>query len=333
MVDLNQQVTSLVIGDAMVDRYYYGTTSRISPEAPIPILDVVRQTNLPGGAANVAATLSDLKAIVHFLSVVGNDPDGIMLTNMLANHQIPKDDIITTNDRPTTVKQRFISKNRHLLRVDVEQTDNINTEDEKRVLENFHAIMTKSKPNVVILQDYNKGLLTKNIIRNIIDTCNAASVKVCVDPKKNNFDTYHDVFLFKPNEKEFNDFMFAGKTASDKNHDDEAVLKQHVVDFQNKMHINNILLTRGDKGMVLFKDYGATIVEIEAKKRHVVDVTGAGDTVISVMAYLIALNCDIEKAAAIANIAGGMTCEKVGVTTLTLEELITELKKFDITLQ
>lgn len=309
----------LVIGDVMVDEYFTGIVSRISPEASVPILDVKSITDFPGGAANVAVNVNAAGFKPVVLSVIGNDREGRILLDLFDKYGIDKDGLIISETRKTTVKQRFISNNRQIFRADIEDVSNISADEENRIIEKTASWLETKDISIVILQDYNKGVLTANVIERVIKLVNSKGVQVCVDPKKLNFDRYDNVFLFKPNQREFSDYI--GRELSD----DE--LEVAVKNFQNKHHIENVLLTRGAKGVVMFSEYGNKVKYIPSNERQVADVTGAGDTVISIMSVCLISGMSVENSASIANAAGGFVCGKPGVAFISRDELLQFAKK------
>ena len=314
-------VTIMVVGDVMIDEYFFGTISRLSPEAPVPILDITSTRRSLGGAANVAANIAALGAKSVICSYVGHDSVSESLINLFQSSGVNNEGILFSDTRCTTIKQRFISNGKQLLRADTEDCFNISYDEEVDLIKSIDDMFDKYSPSVMILQDYNKGVLTPKVIRKTVDMANDRHIKVCVDPKKNNFDCYDGVYLFKPNEKELSDYLRVSKL-------DEHYLGTFLPDFQMNHNIENILLTRGAKGVVLSSDFGRHIEIIPAEVRQVADVTGAGDTVISTIALCVALCIPISESASIANIAGGLVCEKVGVATVTVDELSDGLSKY-----
>lgn len=310
-------ITVLIVGDVMLDEYVYGSVSRFSPEAPVPIIDVKSKSFSLGGAANVANNVFVLGAKPVLCSVVGNDENGELLKNMMLSANMPVSKILSVEDRQTVVKQRFMVDGKQLFRADYEDSFDLNDHDASLLIDMIENAIAEYRPNVIIVQDYNKGVLTKDVIYSVLNLANDENIKVFVDPKKKNFDKYQGAFLFKPNEKEFSDYL--GKKL------DDDTLKEEMKNFQEKFNIRNFLLTRGEKGMVLSEDFGNKYYVIPSEVRSLADVTGAGDTVISTFTVMCAANLDLQNCASIANVAAGMVCEQSGVVCVAIEDLLEKL--------
>ena len=299
----------LVVGDFMLDSFMWGIAERISPEAPVPIITVDRVTHSPGGAGNVACNLSKLSAKIRIIGLVGNDAESEILTNKLQDAGVDTKSMIKDATRPTTVKIRVIAHNQQVIRTDHETTSNI--QEEK--LEDIESILDNILPKTdgIIIEDYNKGLLTPDSIMLILAKAAARDIPVYVDPKKENFFSYQGVRLFKPNMTEF-------KSALSREND--------YIDFENsgielrkKLGTEILMVTRGELGISLFSDQGMHTIETKARKVH--DVSGAGDTAISAFVLADLAGATIEEAAQISNYAAGRVCEEVGVVPITLEML------------
>lgn len=310
-------ITVLIVGDVMLDEYVYGSVSRFSPEAPVPIIDVKSKSFSLGGAANVANNVFVLGAKPVLCSVVGNDENGELLKNMMLSANMPVSKILSVEDRQTVVKQRFMVDGKQLFRADYEDSFDLNDHDASLLIDMIENAIAEYRPNVIIVQDYNKGVLTKDVIYSVLNLANDENIKVFVDPKKKNFDKYQGAFLFKPNEKEFSDYL--GKKL------DDDTLEEEMKNFQEKFNIRNFLLTRGEKGMVLSEDFGNKYYVIPSEVRSLADVTGAGDTVISTFTVMCAANLDLQNCASIANVAAGMVCEQSGVVCVAIEDLLEKL--------
>ena len=295
-----------IIGDVMLDKYVYGDVSRISPEAPVPVVDTKKTEYKLGGAANVANNIKALEAEPILIGVIGDDYDSKHYIDVMKSLKLSTVGIFKDKTRPTTAKTRVIAHAQHVLRVDSEVKHSISKEMTNRLLsfvknnlKNFEA---------VILQDYNKGVLTKEIINKIIEMSRKAKKPVYVDPKFSNFFEYKNVTVFKPNRKEVGDILGMSidgeKSATDAG--------RNLID---KLHCEFLVLTRGEKGMMLFdKEKGKTVVlNIPTRARKVADVSGAGDTVISTIAVMLAGGADIIEAVMLANQAAGIVCEEVGI--------------------
>ncbi len=304
-----ERLKVLIIGDVMVDSYIFGNTTRISPEAPIPVVDVYKKENRLGGAANVALNIKELGATPLLCSVVGDDYEGHAFKKHLQFNHIDPAYIILDQERKTTVKTRVVSRNAQLVRFDSEQRDPIDTKTELLLIDNIIDILYRTKPHVVILQDYNKGVLTPKVIASVIYNSNQMEIPVAVDPKKDNFFLYKGCTLFKPNLKEASDGLAAALNPSRP----ESLTS---ADEQLRAILNNTytIITLSEKGIFVGMEGDSEI--IPAYVRNITDVSGAGDTVISMLSLGLALGLDIFATVELANIAAGMVCEKVGVVAV-----------------
>jgi rfaE bifunctional protein kinase chain/domain len=300
-----------VVGDLMVDKYIWGSVSRISPEAPVPVLEVESESTRLGGAANVANNIKSLGAEPILFGIVGDDEAGISLRNILREMGLPDDGIITDTQRPTTVKTRVIAHNQHVVRLDYEVRKDIDARIVKRISNILNSM--SNKVDAILLEDYNKGMLTKELLDGVIKFARKNDKVVSVDPKQNNFFEYKQVTVFKPNRKEAENAL--GLPADS---DEQAVVA--VKELLRRLDCENVLLTRGEKGMILFERDGS-YAHIPTKARKVADVSGAGDTVISTLTVALASGATVKEAAAIANHAGGIVCGEVGVVTVDKEKL------------
>ncbi len=295
-----------IVGDVMIDKYLWGAVSRISPEAPVPVVEVENETQRLGGAANVANNIQSLGAIPLLVGVVGNDFNGKELQTILEHQQCSSEGIITDSTRPTTIKTRVIAHNQHVVRIDSEEKKDIEADVQKRIM----AVLEERIDSLdgIIIEDYNKGVIVKNLITSIIALANKHRKIITIDPKFNNFFEYKNVSVFKPNKKETEEVL--GKKLSS----DEDVLQAGKM-LLEKLAAENILLTRSEKGMSLFERNG-TITHIPTQARHVADVSGAGDTVIATLTTLLAAGGSVQEAATIANYAGGIVCGEVGIVPI-----------------
>lgn len=307
----------LVVGDAMIDKYIFGHVSRISPEAPIPVVDVYRRESRLGGAANVALNIKALGAKPLLASVVGDDDEGHEFKQLLQANGIDATNVILDQDRKTTIKTRVVSRNQQIMRYDYEQATPLEENTEMALLDNIIDIIYNDPPNVVILQDYNKGVLTPKIISHIIGNCRQAGISVAVDPKHDNFFAYEGCTLFKPNLREA-----AEALRLELNPTKIETLME--ADRQIRHILDNALtiITLSDKGIFVGMESDREL--IPAYTRRIVDVSGAGDTVIAIMALGLALDLDIFATAELANIAAGLVCEQVGVVAIEQEQLLQE---------
>jgi D-glycero-beta-D-manno-heptose-7-phosphate kinase len=308
-----------VIGDVMLDTYWWGHVDRISPEAPVPIVALDKKEHRIGGAGNVALNLAALGAPASILSVIGKDDDGELLQKLFKEQSIDERYLLQSSSRITTNKSRIISRNQQMMRLDSEITSDLSANDEKALLENVRSYIENEKPAVIIFEDYNKGVLTENIIREVIGLCKKNNVLTTVDPKRKNFFSYKGVDIFKPNLKEVKDGLnlLLGDTNIDALKDIHSKLKKqldHSISF----------ITLSEKGVFYGRDGQAKI--IPSHLRNIADVSGAGDTVIAVASLLYAATRDIDLMAEVANIAGGLVCEEVGTAAIKKDRLLSECK-------
>jgi rfaE bifunctional protein kinase chain/domain len=307
----------LVIGDVMIDSYYFGKVDRISPEAPVPIVAVTKKEFRLGGAANVALNIKALGANPILCAVIGSDLDAENFNTLLSNEKLSAEGIIKSNERITTVKTRVIGNNHQVLRVDSENNNPLSEKENTELTKAIKAVIKNNTIDVVIFQDYDKGVITEGLIKNIIDFCNKKDIPTAIDPKKRNFSYYKNATLFKPNLKELKEGL--NITINPANlHEIEAAIDQ--LNKQQKNKINFITLSEHG---VFIKD-NKTKKHIPAHFRDISDVSGAGDTVISVASLCLALNQPITTIAEIANLAGGLVCESVGVVPINKDQLLTE---------
>lgn len=301
----------MCIGDIMLDHYLFGRIDRISPEAPIPILLFEKEKFIPGGAANVARNISALGAKCILLSVVGNDVAGKKISRQISIEKkiIPK--LFTLKKYQTPVKTRYIRKFQHLLRVDREFS---NFKISKKLIENIESAILKNikQTDLIILSDYNKGLISKLLIKKIICIAKKYNKTIIADPKKIDLSTYKGIDILTPNQKEISD-------AANKNLTSERDLTNFARSLIKKYKFKEVLITRSSKGMLLVgSDY---LEKIPANCKNVNDVTGAGDTVISVLSLMKAIGMNTSSAAKIANNAAGITVAKQGTAVLSFREL------------
>lgn len=307
----------VVLGDIMLDAYMIGHVSRISPEAPVPIVSLEQEDERLGGAANVALNLISLGAQVTLCSVIGNDRDGEKLTELINKNGISSEGIVRSNDRKTTVKTRILGNHQQLLRIDSEQTDDISTAEELALLHKIDELI-KSGVDALIFEDYNKGTLSKTLIHQVIEKCNANNIITTVDPKKKNFFEYQGVTLFKPNLKELKEGLNVSINIKDKQSFDSAVTQ-----LRAKLKHKITFITLSEHGVYIKDEHSEH--HIPAHLRNIADVSGAGDTVISVATLCLSAGLPIELVASISNLAGGLVCEKSGVVSIEKEELFKEL--------
>lgn len=299
----------------MLDAYYMGTVDRISPEAPVPIVSVNKKERRPGGAANVAFNIHHLGATPIICSVRGNDIEGEWLKAFFTDAGLPTEGLIIDHNRPTTVKTRIIGNNQQVLRVDEETNKEIDREVENEL---FRFVKSQIKDaDVIVFEDYNKGLLTKSLISRIIKLALEHNVPTLVDPKKEHFYDYKSVTLFKPNRKEIVEGLKLDVDLTKEDDIDSALLQ-----LSKKLQVGQILLTLSEKGVVIFNNHQTHY--FPAHPRKILDVSGAGDSVISVAALCVALKLDWKITAQLSNLAGGLVCELLGVVPINKKVLMEE---------
>lgn len=311
--------TALVIGDVMVDSYVWGKVERMSPEAPVPVLNVEKKENRLGGSANVALNLAALKATPVICSVIGNDRMGEVFIHLLKEKGMTEEGIVRSANRITTVKTRIISSNKHMLRMDEEETNDLSQGDEQSLLHVISHLLETKKITVVVFEDYNKGVITEQIISTVISLCNEKGIPTCVDPKKNNFFSYKNVTLFKPNLKELKEGL-----KKEINLHANGDLSKAVSELHEILHHEISLITLSENGVLVKR--GNKESRFAAHQRNITDVSGAGDTVIAVAALCVALKTDADLMAQLSNLAGGLVCEQTGVVPVQYDQLLTESK-------
>lgn len=309
-----------VVGDIMLDTYWWGGVDRISPEAPVPIVSLQRKETRVGGAANVALNLRALGALTTVFAVIGNDLEGKDLKGLLEAEKIDTSYIHTSASRVTTNKVRIMGRNQQMMRLDHENTHDINAEESKALLDHFYAYVEKEQPALIILEDYNKGVLTAEIIESIIAHCNQKGIPTAVDPKHKNFLAYKNCTLFKPNLKEVKEGL---------------KIEIPKVDLVNMQQVHTALhaalnhhisfITLSEHGVYFAQEGKQQLIPTHI--RNIADVSGAGDTVIAVASLVYAYSKDMALAAEMANIAGGLVCELVGTAPIDKAVLAKEVEK------
>lgn len=308
----------LIIGDVMIDRYLTGRVNRISPEAPVPVLDYRETEDRLGGAANVALNLLKLECQVYLLSLVGQDEEGRLLKKLVSEAGIQEDYIISTPTRRTTLKTRVMAGNHHLLRVDREDRFPLSTDEEELVLAAIHQCIEQSKPEGIILQDYNKGLLTSNVIQSSIKKAKEWGIPVFVDPKVSNIRSYEDCTIFKPNLKEAESIIGENIELT------HSGLNVACEKLQEMISHQLTLITLSNRGLFI-KEKDREGIHIEAIPQKVADVCGAGDTVISMMAVAYLSHFGPKDMAKVANLAGHIVCRFPGVVPIDIDMLKSEM--------
>lgn len=307
-----------VVGDLMVDRYYWGTVGRISPEAPVPVVEVVEEQVRLGGAANVANNIQTLGGEPILVGLIGNDHPGQVFIEILKERNLPSKGIVTDASRPTTIKTRVIAHAQHVVRID--------NESKAECPEHIrHLIIDAVKYNIheidaIIIEDYNKGVVTKDVIHELIAVARKYNKIITVDPKFNNFLEYKHVTVFKPNRREVEEAI-GGRLRS---LSDVERVGKHLLEV---LEAENILLTRGEEGMSLFESNGA-ITHIPTQATNVQDVSGAGDTVVSTLTMALASGATVLEAATLANCAAGVVVGSVGIVPIKPSELVEAALRF-----
>ena len=304
------KTTVLVVGDVMLDRYFWGDVERISPEAPVPVVHVLKKNQVPGGAGNVALNLSGLGADCHLIGVCGNDEAGEFLVSYFARQGITTD-LINIEGRSTTAKTRIIGRGQQLLRMDEEETGVL----PHGVYENLFRIFNASVENAhaVIISDYGKGVFQQQLARKVIGRCAQNKIPVFVDPKGNDWGRYEGATCITPNTAEF-------KLVAPDMTGDDASFEREAKRVMDQYHLSQLLVTKGPRGMSLFHQNRKSI-HITSDAREVFDVSGAGDTVISTLAASVGAGMDTENAARLANMAAGIVVGKIGTKPITAKEL------------
>lgn len=307
IVDNFADVKVLVVGDIMLDRYWWGSVKRISPEAPVPVVELQKSTYAAGGAANVAANIAGLGATAHLVGVIGTDNDADTLVNLLKDKNVASDALVRISSRPTSVKTRVIAHSQQVVRVDQETTDEFSESDQASIWENIANVI--SEVDTVVISDYAKGLLSPSLLRRLIDAANSNGKMVLVDPKGKDYSRYKGASLITPNRRE-------AAEACNLNEDIPDLVSIAGDQLLSELGLAMALITQGEDGMTLFqKDIEP--VHLSTAAKEIYDVTGAGDTVIASLGVAFGAGLDFVEAARIANLAAGLVVEQVGTTAIT----------------
>jgi len=302
----------LVLGDLILDEYLWGKVDRISPEAPVPVVWVERESAMPGGAANVAANIRTLGGQVRLLGAVGQDAGGLRLRRALEAQQIPAYDLITDPGRPTTGKTRVIAHHQQVVRIDREKVHPVSGLTQKVLMERFKRILPQI--DGIVVEDYGKGLITPQLLKAVIQLAKRNRKVITVDPKEEHFSSYRGVTALTPNKKE------AALAARCRITDDKS-LKEAGARILKRLKPQALLMTLGEDGMCLFPGAGKRMVKIPTVAQEVFDVSGAGDTVIAVFTLVRAAGASFLDAARVANAAAGVVVGKVGTALCAPQEL------------
>jgi rfaE bifunctional protein kinase chain/domain len=319
----------MIVGDVMVDSYLWGVVDRISPEAPVPVVDVNHREERPGGAANVAVNIKALGAEPVLCSVIGKELKGDVFLRIMKEEGLGTEGIYRSSDRITTTKFRIIGNNSQLLRVDEEHTHDLSEKDQENFLALSRNILAEENIDALIIQDYNKGILSAEVIEGLIEKARQEDIPVVVDPKKKNFDLYRNVSLFKPNLKELKEGL-----KIDFREPEEHVLSDTVALLRDRIHMDIALITLSEHGIFISSEKNGKRESylLPAHIRNIADVSGAGDTVVSVATLCLASGSGLKDIAMVSNLAGGIVCEKVGVVPIDSERFREELIKLGDTL-
>jgi rfaE bifunctional protein kinase chain/domain len=312
------RLTVLIVGDVMIDSYLWGKSTRISPEAPVPIVNVVKREKRLGGAANVALNVQAMGATPLLCSVIGDDPDGGDFLRLMEERNLSTTGIVQSPERVTTIKHRIIAGGQQLLRVDAEIEHNLADYEERRLEEHFLQLLDQA--DVIIFEDYDKGVFSEKNIARFIQLAGERGIPTVVDPKKKNFLSYKGCTLFKPNLKELKEGLkvdFADENLP--------AFEEAVTQLQQRLETKQVLVTLSERGV--FVADGEDNTYIEAHRRSISDVSGAGDTVISIAALCMALKTSLPFMAGLSNLGGGLVCEQVGVVPVDRNRLYQEARQ------
>ena len=313
----------LIIGDVMIDSYYWGKVDRISPEAPVPIVSVDDKESRMGGAANVALNIQAMGATPILCSVIGEDSEGDEFMRLLKANGQSNAGIIRTTKRKTTEKSRVIGNNHQMLRIDSEETNPLTDDISHDLFMRISELIDDEGINCVIFEDYDKGVITESLIHQVVDLCQKHKIPTTVDPKKRNFESYKNVTLFKPNLKELREGL-----KMDVDPLNSSQMEAAITALEEKLTNQITLITLSESGIYIKTPKQKH--HIPAHRRDIVDVSGAGDTVISVASLCLALDLSPQMIAELSNLAGGLVCENVGVVPIDKEELREEALKLYI---
>lgn len=313
----------LVIGDVMIDCYITGTVSRISPEAPVPIVNANERSYRLGGAANVALNLKSLGATPILCSVIGSDNKAKVFYDLMEDAELDSVGIVPMFGRKTTIKYRIIGNNAHIVRVDDERDEQLNERQKRQFITTVEQVIEHQPIDAIIFEDYDKGLFSQEMIAEIINFAHQKNIYVAVDPKKRNFNSYEHVNLFKPNLKELAAGLHIEDNVALSLDDIHKLSKQ----FANEKDIDKVMITMSAKGIAFYDRKTDKFYHQDAFQRHVSDVSGAGDTVISVATLYLLNGETVESTCLASNLAGGLVCEYVGVVPVSSAQLKNEIVK------
>lgn len=305
----------------MLDSYIWGAVERISPEAPVPVVNVKKRDVRLGGAANVALNIQALGATPVLVALCGADDAGKKLNAILKEHNMPTDGIINSSSRPTTVKTRVIASEQHVVRVDEESDKVADNNEEAQLLKCIEKLLPTCQ--VVIFEDYDKGVLNSSIIEKTVEWAQQKGISTVVDPKKRNFLAYKGVTLFKPNLKEMREGLKVELESGN-----QKQLEKAIELLRDKLSINGVLASLSEHGVYI--ELNDEKISLPAHPREIADVSGAGDTVVSIAALCVALKLSAKRIAALSNLGGGLVCQHVGVVPVDKTELLKEALELDL---
>ncbi len=313
-------VKVLIVGDVMLDRYLWGSVNRISPEAPVPIVNINKTSVVLGGAANVAANIAGLGAKPILVGVTGDDAEAKVLAEVLEKSNISADFLIPIKDRRTTIKTRLVAHSQHVVRFDHETLTPVSEDDANSIFEKIESVL--DEVSIIIISDYAKGFLTENFLTRLITSEDCKNKIILVDPKGKDYSKYKGATVLTPNRREA-----ADATNLEENRDD--LINKAGIKLLEDLELEALLITQGEKGLTLLQK-DSDIFHLEALARNVYDVTGAGDTVIASFAVAVGAGANYFEAAKFANISAGLVVEQIGTTAITKEMLLDELKNLDL---
>ncbi|MEW6456978.1 MAG: D-glycero-beta-D-manno-heptose-7-phosphate kinase [Acidobacteriota bacterium] len=299
-----------IIGDVMLDRFIFGRVSRISPEAPVPVVEIEKEEIRAGGAGNVSLNVKALGGKCILYGIIGNDDDGKLLRNLVNEDK----GLVSDLRRPTTLKTRVIAHQQQVVRVDREVTTKISGEIESSLFKK----LKENKTDGIIVSDYNKGIITKTLMEKIVNFSKEKDIPIFVDPKVENIELYRDTYLITPNQTEAEEITRIRLK-------NEGDIEKAAIKIKEELNCKYVVITRGEKGMSVLEDE-TRFYHLPAKAKEVYDVTGAGDTVISILALSLLSGADIYEASNLANYGAGIVVGKLGTATVTQKELFLSIK-------
>ncbi|HSK70146.1 MAG TPA: D-glycero-beta-D-manno-heptose-7-phosphate kinase [Pyrinomonadaceae bacterium] len=305
------KVKVLIVGDVMLDRYWWGSVRRISPEAPVPVVNLQKTSLAAGGAANVAANVAGLGAEPILVGAIGEDEEAALFSRVLEEANVSGENLVRLKNRSTTIKTRIVAHSQHVVRIDQEHAQNLDFEEENLVWNKIEEVF--EKVSVIVLSDYAKGILTENLISRLISKGKENKKLILVDPKGKNYKKYRGATILTPNKKEA-----AQASGLEENGQDLVEKAGKLLLEENELEA--LLITQGEEGMTLFQK-NQNPLHLTALARKVYDVTGAGDTVIAGLGVAAGAEASLAEAAEIANIAAGLVVEEIGTTVINAKKL------------